>query len=105
MIAKMLVDSSQNQYHIAGVWIDTHKREPETTNIDSNISLIPDIYFVQEDTTEAENVADLRDWGCMTQNTESGKTSVSAVLCRMSSSHQCNSQVCSKLMIPNPSQM
>ena len=83
-IAEMSVDSSQNQHHIAGVWIDTHKKEPETTNIDSNISLIPDICFVQGDTPEAENVADLRDWGCVTQNTESGETSVSAVLCWMS---------------------
>jgi len=45
-IAEMLVDSSQNQCRIADVWIDTHKEEPETTNIDSNISLIPDICFV-----------------------------------------------------------
>ena len=60
MIAEMLVDSSQNQYHIAGVWIDTHKKEPETTNIDSNISLIPDICFVQGDTPDVENVTDLR---------------------------------------------
>jgi len=83
-IAEMSVDSSQNQYHIAGVWIDTHKKEPETTNIDSNISLIPDICFVQGDITDAENIADLRDWGCVTQNTESGETSVSTVLCWMS---------------------
>jgi len=84
-IADMSVDSSQNQRRIAGVWIDTHKKEPETTNIDSNISLIPDICFVRGDTPEAENVADLRDWECLTQNTESGETSVSAVLCWMSS--------------------
>ena len=45
-IAKMLVDSSQNQHRIAGVWIDTHKKKPKKTNIDSNISLIPDICFV-----------------------------------------------------------
>jgi len=45
-IAEMLVDSSQNQCCIADVWIDTHKKKPETTNIDSNISLIPDICFV-----------------------------------------------------------
>ena len=83
-IAEMSVDSSQNQRRIAGVWIDTHKKEPETTNIDSNISLIPDICFVRGDTPDAENVADLRDWGCVTQNTESGETSVSAVLCWMS---------------------
>ena len=65
-IAEMSVDSSQNQHCIADVWIDTHKKEPETTNIDSNISLIPDICFVRGDTPEVENVADLRDWGCMT---------------------------------------
>ena len=82
-IAKMSVDLSQNQYCIAGVWINIHKNEPKTTNIDSNISLIPDICFVRGDTPEAENVADLRDWGCVTQNTESGETSVSAVLCWM----------------------
>jgi len=80
-IAEMLVDSSQNQRRIAGVWIDTHKKEPETTNIDSNISLIPDICFVQGDTPDVGNMADLRDWGYVTQNTESEETSVSAVLC------------------------
>jgi len=83
-IAKILVDSSQNQCRITGVWIDTHKKEPKTTNIDSNISLISDICFVRGDTPEAENVADLRDWACVIQNTESGGTSVSAVLCWMS---------------------
>jgi len=83
-IAEMSVDSSQNQRRIAGVWIDTHKKEPETTNINSNISLIPDICFAQGDTPDAENMADLRDWRCLTQNTESGETSVSAVLCWMS---------------------
>ena len=65
-IAEMLVDLSQNQRYIAGIWIDTHKEEPEITNIDSNISLIPDICFIRGDTPEAENVADLRDWGCIT---------------------------------------
>jgi len=45
-IAEMLVNSSQNQHCIVDVWIDTHKKEHETTNIDSNISLIPDICFV-----------------------------------------------------------
>jgi len=83
-IAKMSVDSNQNQRRIAGVWIDTHKKEPKTTNIDSNISLIPDICFVRGDIPEAENMADLRDWGCLTQNTELGETSVSAVLYWMS---------------------
>jgi len=80
-IAEMSVDLSQNQHHIAGVWINTHKKEPETTNIDSNISLIPDICFVRGDTPEAENVADFRDWECLTQNTESRETSVSTILC------------------------
>ena len=80
----MLVDSGQNQYHIEGVWIDIHTKKPETTNIDSNISFISDICFVQEDTPEVENIADLRNWGYMTQNTESEETSVSAILCWMS---------------------
>jgi len=62
----MSVEPSQNQHHIASVWIDTHKKEPETTNIDSKISLIPDICFVRGDTPDAENVADLRNWGCLT---------------------------------------
>ena len=61
IIAEISVDSSQNQRRIAGVWIDTHKKKSETTNIDSNISLIPNICFVQEDTLDVENVADLRD--------------------------------------------
>jgi len=82
MIAEILVDSSQNQHCIIDVWINTHKKEPETTNIDSNISLIPDICFVQGDTPEAENMTDLRDWGCITQNTESGETSMSTVYVR-----------------------
>ena len=55
------MDSSQIQRRIAGVWIDTHKKKSETTNIDSNILLIPNICFVQEDTLDVENVADLRD--------------------------------------------
>jgi len=76
----MLVDLSQNQYHIAGVWIDIHTKKPEKTNIDSNISLISDICFVQGDTPEAENIADLRNWEYITQNTESGKTSMNTVL-------------------------
>jgi len=84
MIAKMSVDLSQNQHHIAGIWINIHKKEPKTTNINSNFLLIPDICFIRGDTPEAENVADLKDWRCMTQNTESGKTSMSAVLCWMS---------------------
>jgi len=84
MIAKMSVDLSQNQHCIAGVWIDTHKKKPETTNINSNFSLIPDICFIRGDTSEAENMADLRDWECMTQNTELGETSMSTVLCWMS---------------------
>jgi len=60
MIAEMLVDSSQNQHQIVGVWTNTHKKEPKTTNIDSNISLIPDICFVQGDTPDVENVTNLR---------------------------------------------
>ena len=83
IIAEISVDSSQNQRRIAGVWIDTHKKKSETTNIDSNISLIPNICFVQGDTPDVENMADLRDWGYMTQNTESGETSMSVVLCWM----------------------
>ena len=61
MITKISVDSSQNQYHIADIWIDTHKKEPETTNINSNILLIPDICFVQGDIPKAKNIVDLRD--------------------------------------------
>ena len=60
IIAEMLVDSSQNQHQIVGVWTNTHKKEPKTTNIDSNISLIPDICFVQGDTPDVENVTNLR---------------------------------------------
>ena len=55
------MDSSQNQHHIADIWIDTHKKEPETTNINSNILLIPDICFVQGDIPKAKNIVDLRD--------------------------------------------
>ena len=76
----MLVDSSQNQHHIAGVWIDTHKKELETTHIDFNILLTSDICFVWGNISKIENVADLKNWRCMTQNIES-ETSMSTVLC------------------------